>query len=78
MNFANQKLLRGRFPLFTNTIRHRGQHIQIIFKAKIHVRQTDATIFLFKFLRINLEEGTSCHNLYRDMKTNANEPSVNG
>jgi len=34
--------------------------------------------FLFKFLRINLEEKTSCHDSYRDIKANANKPSANG
>src|SRR6266699_3756753 len=34
--------------------------------------------FLFRFLRINLEKGTSCHDPYRNMRTSVNGPSNNG
>jgi len=41
-------------------------------RSKFNIYQADATIFLYRFLGINLEEGTSCYNLYRDMRANAN------
>ncbi len=39
------------------------------------IRQTPR--FPFKFLRINLEERTSYHDPYRNIRINANKPSAN-
>src|SRR6266566_1152440 len=47
-----------------------------VYKVKFNTHQANATIS-FKFLGINLGKRTSCYNLYRNIKVNANKLSVN-
>ena len=66
------------FPLFADAARHRGQCINKKFTKLSFVRIRQTPRFLFRFLKINFRGGTSYHDPYRDMKTNANKPSANG
>ncbi len=45
---------------------------RIFYEVKFDIHQTNVTIFLFKFLGINFEGGTSYYDLCRDMRTSAN------
>src|SRR6266566_9570997 len=60
------------FFLFANMIRHCNQYINEYFtKSNLaYIRQTPR--FLFRFLGINLEKKILCHDLYCDMRVNAN------
>ena len=67
----------GRFFLiFTDTIRHCSQHINKYFtkSSSTYIKQTPR--FLFRFLKINLKRKTSYHDLYRDIRVNANSPRL--
>ncbi len=44
MDFTSQRLLRERFPLFINTIKHHSQHIKNICEVKFNTHQTNTTI----------------------------------
>ena len=59
-----------RLNIVVNTIRNDT-------KTKFDIHQANATIS-FGFLRINLGKGTLYHNLYCDIRINANKPSANG
>ncbi len=69
---------RKGFPLFINTAtKYRGQHNKR-YKNKVQYTPGRRHDFPFRFLGINLGRGTLCYDLYRDIKINANKPSVNG
>ncbi len=72
MDLINQRLLRRRFPLFVNIVKHYSQRIKNIYKNKIRHIPDKHHDFFFKFLKINLGRRTSYYNLYRDIKISVN------